>query len=60
MLGVGAARGEAQRKVEAARPVVKPGAKQSAKSGKVKQAKQVVSRMKATGSVDDVAKFLLS
>lgn len=55
-----AARGEAQKKVEAARPVVKPGAKQSATSGKAKQAKQVASRMKATGSVDDVAKFLLS
>ena len=55
-----AARGEAQKKVEGVRPVVKPGAKQSAKSGKVKQAKQVASRMKATGSVDDVAKFLLS
>lgn len=55
-----AARGEAQKKVEGVRPVVKPGAKQSAKSGKAKQAKQVVSRMKATGSVDDVAKFLLS
>lgn len=55
-----AARGEAQKKVETARPVIKPGAKQSAKSGKAKQAKQVVSRMKATGSVDDVAKFLLS
>ena len=55
-----AARGEVQKKVEGVRPVVKPGAKQSATSGKAKQAKQVASRMKATGSVDDVAKFLLS
>ena len=55
-----AARGEAQKKVEKTRPVVKPGAKKSATTGKVKQRKDAVSRMKQTGSVDDVAKFLLS
>jgi hypothetical protein len=55
-----AAQGEVQKKVEKARPVVKPGAKKSATTGKVKQRKQAVSRMKQTGSIDDVAKFLLS
>lgn len=55
-----AARGEAQKKVEKTRPVVKPGAKKSATAGKVKQRKNAASRMKQTGSVDDVAKFLLS
>lgn len=55
-----AARGDVQKKVEKARPMVKPGAKQPANAGKVKQRKQVESRMRATGSVDDVAKFLLS
>lgn len=55
-----AARGEAQKKVEKTRPVVKPGVKKSATTGKVKQRKNAASRMKQTGSVDDVAKFLLS
>lgn len=55
-----AARGEAQKKVEKTRPVVKPGAKKSATTGKVKQRKNAASRMKQTGSIDDVAKFLLS
>jgi hypothetical protein len=54
------ARGEAQKKVDKARPVVKPGVKKSATTGKVKQRKQAASRMKQTGSIDDVAKFLLS
>lgn len=55
-----AAQGEVQKKVEKARPVVKPGVKKTATTGKVKQRKQAVSRMKQTGSIDDVAKFLLS
>ena len=55
-----AAQGEVQKKVEKARPVVKPGVKKSATTGKVKQRKQAASRMKQTGSIDDVAKFLLS
>ena len=55
-----AAQGEVQKKVDKARPVVKPGVKKTATTGKVKQRKQAVSRMKQTGSVDDVAKFLLS
>jgi len=55
-----AARGDVQKKVDKARPMVKPGAKQSANAGKAKQRKQVEGRMRSTGSVDDVAKFLLS
>ena len=55
-----AAQGEVQKKVDKARPVVKPGVKRTATTGKVKQRKQAVSRMKQTGSIDDVAKFLLS
>lgn len=55
-----AARGDVQRKVDKARPMVKPGAKQSANAGKAKQRKQAEGRMRSTGSVDDVAKFLLS
>jgi len=55
-----AARGDVQRKVDKARPMVKPGAKQSANAGKAKQKKQAEGRMRSTGSVDDVAKFLLS
>lgn len=55
-----AARGEAQKKVDKTRPVVKPGVKKSATAGKVKQRKNAASRMKQTGSIDDVAKFLLS
>ena len=54
------AKGEAERRVEKARPVVKPGAKKPAKSSKVKQRQQAAARMKQTGSVDDVANFLLS
>lgn len=55
-----AARGDVQKKVDKARPMVKPGAKQSANAGKAKQRKQAEGRMRSTGSVDDVAKFLLS
>ena len=54
------AKGEADRRVEKARPGVKPGAKKPAKSGKAKQRQQAATRMKQTGSVDDVANFLLS
>lgn len=54
------AKGEAERRVEKARPVVKSGAKKPAKSSKVKQRQQAAARMKQTGSVDDVANFLLS
>ena len=54
------AKGEAERRVAKARPVVKPGAKPPNKSSKVKRAEKAKSRMKQTGSVDDVANFLLS
>ena len=54
------AKDEAQRRVDKARPAVKSGAKKPAKSSKVKQRQQAASRMRQTGSVDDVANFLLS
>ncbi len=41
-------------------PVVRPGARRTEATSKVKAEKQVRSRMKQTGSVDDVAKFLIS
>jgi len=40
-------------------PTLKPGAKQQVTSGKAKRAEQAKSQMKRTGSVDDVARFLL-
>ena len=55
-----AARGEAQKRVETSRPVVKPGSKKSVTAGKVQKQQKVAARMRQTGSVDDVAKFLLS
>ena len=51
---------KAEKKVEGARKVVKPAAKRAANAGKVSQAKKLKSQMEKTGSVDDVAKFLLS
>lgn len=54
------ARSEVERRTETVRPVVKPGAKKPAQSSKLKAQQQVKSRMRQTGSVDDVAKFLLS
>lgn len=53
-------RSEAEKKVQNAKPFVKPGAKKSATVGKAKAAKNATSRMKKSGSVDDVAAFLLS
>jgi hypothetical protein len=41
------------------RPVVRPGAKRPETTGKQIEAKKAMSRMKSTGSVDDVAAFLL-
>lgn len=41
------------------RPVVRPGAKRPEATGKQIEAKKALSRMKSTGSVDDVAAFLL-
>lgn len=51
---------KAEKKVEGARKVVKPAAKRAASAGKVTQSKRARSQMEKTGSVDDVAKFLLS
>lgn len=41
------------------RPVVRPGAKRPEATGKQIEAKKALSRMKTTGSVDDVAAYLL-
>lgn len=41
------------------RPVVRPGAKRTEASGKTIEANKARARMKSTGSVDDVAAFLL-
>ena len=55
-----AKRAQAQQKGEKARPVVKAGVKRPANASQVKQAKTAQSRMRKTGSVDDVTNFLLS
>lgn len=55
-----AGRKEVEGKTQKARPVVKPGAKVSEAQRGRKQRDKVAARMKQTGSVDDVAKFLLS
>jgi len=55
-----ASKGKAVEKASNARPVVKPGAKKSSRTTSQKRAKDVQARMKKTGSVDDVASFLLS
>ena len=55
-----AARDSAKEKVQKARPVLKPGAKKTANQGKMAKRQKVAARMKQTGSVDDVANFLLS
>jgi hypothetical protein len=54
------AQGVARQKADGARPVVKPGTKRTERTSQVKKAQQAASRMKKTGTVDDVAKFLLS
>lgn len=54
------ARGEVSQKAQSARPVVKPGVKQDARSSKSKRARDAAARMRSSGSIDDVAKFLLS
>jgi hypothetical protein len=53
-------RSKADKKVQNARPMVKAGAKKSSQTGSLKQKEQAVSRMKKTGSIDDVANFLIS
>lgn len=52
--------GIARQRAETARPVVKPGVRRPAQASEAKRAKDAQSRMRKTGSVDDVAKFLLS
>ena len=54
------AQGVARQKADGARPVVKPGTKRTERTSQVKKAQMAASRMKKTGTVDDVAKFLLS
>jgi hypothetical protein len=54
------ARDGVKQKVQKARPAIKPGAKVSERAGKVKQVERTTSQMKRTGSVDDVAKYLLT
>jgi hypothetical protein len=47
-------------KTKGARPMVKAGAKKTASGAKVVKQKEARSKMQNSGSVDDVAKFLLS
>ena len=51
---------KATQKASNARPVVKPGTKKTGRTGAAKQRQNAQARMKKTGSIDDVAKFLLS
>jgi hypothetical protein len=53
-------RSEAEKKVQNAKPFVKPGAKKSATVSNAKARSTANSRMKKSGSVDDVAAYLLS
>jgi hypothetical protein len=53
-------RSQADKKVQNARPMVKAGAKKSSQTGSQRQRQQAESRMKKTGSIDDVASFLIS
>lgn len=53
------AQGAVRQKAEGVRPVVKPGAKRT-ESGNVRKARDAAARMRKTGSVDDVANFLLT
>jgi hypothetical protein len=52
--------GEVRQRADGARPVVKPGVRRPANASKAKKAKDAQSRMKRSGSVDDVANFLLT
>lgn len=51
---------KATQKASNARPMVKPGTKKTGRTGAAKQRQNAQARMKKTGSIDDVAKFLLS
>ena len=50
----------AQAKMQTARPVIKAGTKRSDTQSSAKMKQKAVSQMRSTGSVDDVAKFLLT
>ncbi len=50
----------AQTKMQNARPVIKAGTKRSDTPSSAKAKQKIVSQMRSTGSVDDVAKFLLT
>ena len=47
------------KKVESARPVVKAGVKQRGTEGKAKAERVALDKMKSTGNLDDVARYLL-
>jgi len=51
---------KSQQKTEGARPVVKSAAKRADEAGKASNAKKAKANMKRSGSVDDVANWLLS
>lgn len=51
---------QAKEKAKGARPYVKSGVSKKPQSSKAKKARQVKDRMKQTGSIDDVANFLIS
>lgn len=53
-------RGEVTQKAQSARPVVKPGVKKDGRTSKQKRSREAAARMRKTGDIDDVAKFLLS
>jgi len=50
----------AQAKMQSARPVIKAGVKHNETQGSAKAKQKIVSQMRSTGSVDDVARFLLT
>jgi hypothetical protein len=53
-------RNSVEQQAQKTRPVIKPGVKGSEKSGAIKSRDKAVSQMKRSGSVDDVAKYLLT
>jgi hypothetical protein len=55
-----ASKPKAQAKAKSAKPMVKAGAKKSKTSDSVKKRQAVANRMRNTGSIDDVASFLIS
>lgn len=54
------AKGAVRQKAEGSRPVIKPGVKRTEKTSVRKRQQAAASKMSKTGSVDDVAAFLLS